>query len=289
MTKLIFIFITTFTTICYSQKKIVVCDNITKEPLGYSVVYQNDNGFYTDLNGVFNTTKVNIKDSIIISSFGYHPLKTILNKKIDTLFLSPKTQVLEEVVLKLKKQTIINPLKSAKSFGSMLVYDHNEIIAIITPRKKKKSIISQVIFKLKKYLKTEKVYKHKKEELFVHLRLNVYKIKNGEITNKIYSSSITTINAQKNTKLSFDISKKIELSHEGLAFGVEFLGFQNKSQINYIRFELTKEKFNEFNVRTFISYPLDKTKQVISLDSIINNNPSKKSFKRNIVVGFVLQ
>lgn len=93
-----------FTISATAQIKGVVKDSITKEPIAYvALVYEKTLiGTNTNENGEFELPKNNVK--AIISCLGYNS-KTLLLTNSNEVFLSQKTQEIQEVVVRNRRNT----------------------------------------------------------------------------------------------------------------------------------------------------------------------------------------
>ena len=102
MKQIILLFV--FTISATAQIKGVVRDSITKEPIAYvALVYEKTLiGTNTNENGEFELSKNDAK--AIVSCLGYNS-KTLLLSDTNEVFLSPKTQEIQEVVVRNKKNT----------------------------------------------------------------------------------------------------------------------------------------------------------------------------------------
>lgn len=116
MNKLILLFL--FTISATAQIKGVVRDSITKEPIAYAaLVYESTViGTNANLNGEFELTKHESNIKIIVSCLGYKS-KTLQLSNINEIYLSPKEEIIEEVVITNRKNTseiIIGNYKNSK-------------------------------------------------------------------------------------------------------------------------------------------------------------------------------
>ena len=102
MKKFILLFL--FTISATAQIKGVVKDSITKEPIAYvALVYEKTLvGTNTNEKGEFELPKNTAKT--IVSCLGYNS-KILLLSDTNEVFLSPKTQEIQEVVVRNKKNT----------------------------------------------------------------------------------------------------------------------------------------------------------------------------------------
>ncbi len=99
--------------------QIIIADAETKEVFPYVTVIflKEQKGIYTDEQGRFIVpTEYHEKDSILLQMMGYHDLRTIIASLSGTVYLTPKTYVLNEVVIRpLKVHTrIVGDLKKRR-------------------------------------------------------------------------------------------------------------------------------------------------------------------------------
>lgn len=121
MKKFILLFL--FTISATAQIKGVVRDSITKEPIAYAaIVYENTEiGTNANEKGEFELTKLESNFIINVSCLGYKT-KTLQISNSNEIYLSPKQEVIQEVIISNRKNTseiIVGKYKnSSVSFGS---------------------------------------------------------------------------------------------------------------------------------------------------------------------------
>jgi hypothetical protein len=136
----------------FSQgKKIIIVDSLTKNHIEYAnIKYLNSKkGTFSNNFGVFD---INIKKSekILISVLGYKNKILITQKIKDTIFLKPKSIILDEISIKINsKKNYGYHLRKSKFLGSSV---KRSVIAVYIENKKTdlESIISSLHFKIKK-------------------------------------------------------------------------------------------------------------------------------------------
>lgn len=121
MKKFILLFL--FTISATAQIKGVVRDSITKEPIAYAtIVYENTEiGTNANEKGEFELTKHESNFIINVSCLGYKT-KTLQISNSNNIYLSPKQEVIQEVIISNRKNTseiIVGKYKnSSVSYGS---------------------------------------------------------------------------------------------------------------------------------------------------------------------------
>ncbi|MFK5983712.1 MAG: hypothetical protein QM499_12430 [Flavobacteriaceae bacterium] len=278
-----------------TAQNIIVYDSVNNLNLPYIAIQFGDAGIYTNENGSFNLNDIT-NDSLKIKFYGYNKLLLAKNNLKDTVFLEPKTQVLDEVIITNKKTEInINQSKRTKMYGSWSISKETEIISIFKPNKKtENTLIEELSFGFNKLGKFDfPEGKITKPEVVV--RINIYIVEGEIIKEKIYSK-LKIIDVLKKDNVVLNIEEEgIYFSEEGLGFGIEFIKYVNNDlkSPNLIRPALAKEEYKDFNVHTIIRFPLNKNKSIYQLNKIINDGhfeltKKHKDFKRNLMMGFKL-
>ena len=278
-----------------TAQNIIVYDSVNNLSLPYVAVQFGDNGIYTDENGSFNTKDIT-NDSLQINVYGYNKLILAKNNLKDTIYITPKVEELDEVIIT-NKQTEVNikHSKSTRMIGSWSVSSETELISIFKPNKKvENTLIKELSFGFKKFRKFDfPEGKITKPEAVV--RINIYTIEGEIIKDRIYSKLII-INVLKHDIVNLDIEEEaIYFPEEGLGFGIEFIKYVSidPKSPKHIRPELAKEAYEDFDVHTIWRFPLNKNKPIYQLNKIINESyfeltKNEKDFKRNLMMGFKL-
>lgn len=283
----------------YSQTvsiKSIIIDNNTSLPLAYVNIYVlgTNKGIYSNESGIF-TINIEEKDSLIISHLGYKNLKISTKKINDTIYLIPKIEELEEVILSDNKpiKKIIGNLKKASNFSWFLV-PNQELATIVKPKSAfKNTYIDKIHIPLKKIKNLGKVFKGKNglnNNKMAVFRVNIYTIKNNLPNTKIWSSSPIKFIKNKKEQINIDVSNLlIEFSEKGICIGVEMIGNIDsignilKSKKSFIAIKFTNKKSKDF-----ISIPYykltfsDKTKWLSVNDIIKENSNSSKNYSLSI-------
>jgi len=253
-------FVYLITNVTYSQKKIVLIDSLTRQPISFAIIQKkNGTGVYSNENGVFNIEQ-GYTDTLKIYHLGYY-IKTIKSTKLsDSLFLKPRVEELKEVIINSrgKTQKDIKLLKKPGSFNNMFLRSGTEILTFLFPNNKILDFeIDKIIFHFNK-LK----YAYNKDELIINLK-----------------------------------EEFITLKKEGIAFGIEYIGNIDKNGDFYktlklyLRPSLVKNNSKYYNAKTFLKYTLKNKNETIPINKIINSNlpkDLKKSYDRNLAISLEL-
>src|SRR5690606_35340655 len=200
-----------------------------KEPLPFAtIILDNENGFYTNENGVFQLDRE--YKSITISYVGYESYTTKVETLKDTIFLKPITYNIEEVTITNSKNSLekIGFLKSKgiKNIKSTPLNPKSEQIIVVLPINETiiNSYVENIEFplnKVKHYNKTDRLYKNAPAVI----RINVYTVENNLPKEKIFSSEPIKFIMSNKEIVSVDVSEKmIILPEQGLSFGIEMIG-----------------------------------------------------------------
>jgi hypothetical protein len=271
MKNLILIFITSF---CFSQKGIIL-DSWTFESIPFSIIEYDNQTFYSDVNGIYIFNK-NIKDTIKIVSANYEIKKiTIFDLiKTDTILLTPKSIVLDEIILVGKNQIKIESLKKAKKFSSFPISPKNEIGLFIKPTHNDNNyIIKSLTFPINSSL-YNKSNSELKNKIGV-LRINIYK-ESTEINNIIYTSKPINYNMNNKEELKIILEDNIQLDNKGLYIGIELIGIQgdnnsiDENSSTILRPVLTNENVNEFDIQSY--YRKINSMTNLNLNELIQKN-----------------
>ncbi len=268
------------------SQTIKVYDKISKKPLPFSAIFMKESGLYSDEEGNFSLNSIK-SDTITVKFFGYNDLVIEKNKIKDTLFLTPKIEQLNEIVIKASKanKIFVDFSKSAKSFGSLPLFGGNEIITKINLSLKDSILLEEVIIPLQKLKKLEGM-----GATNAFVRLNVYSVNKKNNLIKMFSSDPKKININTNNIVVWDLTKnEINLLGDRFALGLECIKINPKAkESNFLRVSLTKKSYKNITVFTFLAYPLEITKEYISMDKFFEI--TTKSFKmkpprRNLAFG----
>jgi hypothetical protein len=207
--------------ISYSQNHIII-DSSTKRPIPYTNVkfVKKNKGFYGNYQGRFTFNKTS-NDSIQISCLGYNTLFEKVNLLKDTIFLTPKIESLNEIVI-----YSVPPSLKTVGFKRQKVNFHTgsnlQFGLLLKPIKKyENTFINNILIPIKKSIIGEK-----KRNFTGIIKISVFSNKN----NLPYESLLETpiiikCNQDSDNYINVDISKEfIKFDSNGIFFEIEIVG-----------------------------------------------------------------
>ncbi|MEZ4853690.1 hypothetical protein [Flavobacterium sp.] len=291
--RLIIFFICIITSVCYSQTKIVV-DSLTKEPIPYVGIKYNSTGFYTESNGTF-TLPNEVFDSIEIFHLSYNT-KTLKKIENDTIFLTPKTTFLEEIVISNKKDTITikpSPSKKTKDFSSFPISPSSYLLTFLTPKDKEKKFTLEKI-----KLPFDKAFGDKLDKTIVGIiRINIFEIQDNANLNCVYTSEPIKIQRGKWFLVEHKLPEEnqVTINKKGIVIGFEIIGFEKDSKLLddnqklYLRPSMTGVENEYFKSETYIKYFFDNKAEMVDIDHYLNlDKNSTKKHHRTTNLGLTL-
>ncbi|MDR1984523.1 MAG: hypothetical protein LBQ28_06850 [Prevotellaceae bacterium] len=272
MKRNIFIIITTLVfanCLAQTDRKIFVADSITKTPIEYaSIVFVDvEGGTYSNDKGVFYTPN-NIQ-KIEISSIGYNTKSIILQKNIDTIFLSPQVYEISEVKIlpssKKKRKLVELGYASEKSTHVIGTFISGREIAVYIPLDTESNtfrLIKQVIIiggiEYQSIKIGGKKYIVRKQKDYT----NIFKIKfyqvteNKEIGDIINTEDIVLSCNVLKSKTVLDVSKyNVYMPENGIFVAMEFVGKINNETGEII----TDSKKNIFPSVVRVSWEIENS------------------------------
>lgn len=148
-----------YSSSCQSMKKIVLLSSMDSLKIEYAHVFTNDSIVtFSDENGEFKLNLDKVFQYIKVAHLNYHD-KILLKEEVfkkDTIFLNERSNVLDEIVLsvkkKKKKKIVLLPERSPKDFLMKKVdikFPYGFMIAVYVPNKyqNKKFTIRNIIIK----------------------------------------------------------------------------------------------------------------------------------------------
>lgn len=237
MKLIIFLFLT-YSSI-YGQElnqKYYVINSETNKPIPYVAIQdiESKSGFYTNDKGLFQINKEKINNSFQISHVNYSTKKTKLSKLEDNfIYLNPKLNILDEVVLKAGKtrERTIGYIKKKKTL-SWFISPKTEVVTLIRYSKNIKSaIIKKILIPIgkKKLVKKKGVLKYEKTDFNSVFRVNLYSCISNKPNKRLLNKPIIVkCNKESKDIIEIDISNQlIDYSNEGVFVGVEMIGELN--------------------------------------------------------------
>ena len=197
----------------YAQNYYVVDVN-TKEKISLANIkhLNKDIGIYSDLKGKFSKNFFKPSDSIKISHINYETLIIKIKNIKDTIFLNPKRNILDEIIVTNKKgiKKNIGYIKSKKIL-SWFIQPKSELVTLIKYTKKyNSSIIKKIFIPIGKSIVVKKNGKFKKEDPKFNtiFKVHLYSNANNKPDKEILSKPIIV----KCNYLSKDIIETFSLS-----------------------------------------------------------------------------
>ncbi len=254
-----FLFLFLFSIISYSQK-IIVVDSLSKENLPFAnITLKKDNDEilkdYLNENGTYLIDKNKSFTHISISNLGYNPKEIMRNRVKDTIFLVPKINLIEEVLVtkNIKNNFSIVGLVNERKHQEFDLGKGVEKVIFIKNEFNIEKRIKSILLKIKKTGKGK-----------IAFRIHLYENNNMIPGNNLLDENIISYLDEKKMSITeIDISDlSLIFPKEGVFVGIENVGiidadFNNKirveynqslnSQITFIRNTLKKEQWNDIN------------------------------------------
>ena len=248
-------------------------DQNSKQPIPYVIVFIDSTGYYTNDKGEFNLKDKRF-DSLTISHLNYYDLNIKYSELSDSLFLKPKLETLDEVIIMDYKNLKQKKLKSPSKYLNSIIRHNNEVITCLClkNRKLENAVLTEFIFQLSK--NKNLTNKNQITNETVSFRLNFYennKYNPGKYLNSVLYENLSIkdmITDNYNIKLNFK-PKPIILNEDGFCFGLEHLGFKNliKNKKKYfISIENSFNRSKYFNARTVTNYPLSQKRNLTAME-----------------------
>lgn len=273
--KKVFIFPFFCGLLCLSQntKKHTLINSITKEAIPFATIhYLNlDNGTYSDENGNFYLEQ-NLFDSIMVSSISYKATKFAVSKLTDSIYLVPKIEELNEVVLNSNvDEKEIGLHKKASNFSWYIEPSREFITSLKINEKYHDAHLIKIHFPIKK------VQGVKLTSLKAIVRTNIYSSNTNQIVkDRIFSSEPVYCDVNSSETISFDVTDElIEINSDSLLIGIELLGFvndQGKIQTDTkgsLRIPFTKKKTKDFSSKSYMKLIFSEKVEWQPLNDII--------------------
>ena len=297
-----FYLITSFLFITQTSlsQTIVILDSITNEPIPYVAIKLTDStGFYTNDLGVFNTGIIDDKNRFIdISSIGYETKQYKISKKdVDSIFLFPKIETLDEVKLYTGdyKTRTIGYKNKRKSMACHIDATTELAIHIKPSQNLNRNYINTIhipIGKSKLISKGNDKWESVRPDFNSVFRLYIYDIKNGKPNeNLLQNPLLIKCNQESNNTIDVNIShEKIELTENGIFIVIEMIGevdeagnvIDNRDPLP--SFKYTNKKTKDFESKSF--YKPIFSDYWITFD--FDENLNKKNSRFNMALSLTL-
>ena len=252
---------------CLAQT-IFIKDKLTKEEVPYAIVKLDSLGFYTDVNGSLDISNQKF-EHIWVTHLNYEDHKINAKNLSDTLWLEPKDDYLDEVIIRdfsMKKQ---KRLKAPSKYFSVVLFKNSETISCLCPKKDFENVfITKFKFDIDK--RQNLIEKDKLEKISISIRLNLYNIENwkpAQIKNSILFEKLSINDMLENKHqliLEFE-NQAIALNEQGFCFGIEVLGYfegDKKIDVNSLIINTSKNKSKYFDSKLYLRYPINDNKLV---------------------------
>lgn len=210
-----------FATHIQAQKIYVVADARNKKPIAYATVQTSTSYIATNDDGQFSKNIFKNGDTLNISCVGYDNLKLPLQQLKDTIYLHPKTNTMQEIIVKanMPEKTIKN-YKTLETVPIHMLGDAAGMIkASMLPFPKEENGNTKKITKV--------TLKIKMQEDSNPCRLHLYDVAaDGKPGNELLNESIIiTAKNIRNRTCTIDVSaKQVLTKSDGIFIGVEFIG-----------------------------------------------------------------
>ena len=276
---------------CNSQNSMII-DSISKKPIPFVNVQAGDEGLYSNNDGIANLSSLKKFHTISLTHIGYYDKQIKLNKVEDSILMSPRPIEIKEIVVSgQSKELLFQPLKKAGNFGSWVLSPKNELLTIIRPKQTENRILRSVSFP---FANSNEKLRHNNHVEAAMVRINIYKVENNVPFTQIYSSiPIETNSIEKDLiTLEFD-ENMIELTSDGLCFGIEMLGYYDElgnsiDGNSYVRPILTNKVFDEFYTSTLLRNVFGDNNIFKPITSVLTEMSSQNISERNLSIGLVL-
>ena len=128
MKKILFFIL--FTNVCFSQKRITVLDSISKKPISYTSIWDNNIHYKTaDSLGVFIVDETFKSKTIKITALGFEDKNA--NLLVTKIYLAPKTILLNEVRITKRKNENKLKLGKVKKNGALMCLQYDSKSGIV--------------------------------------------------------------------------------------------------------------------------------------------------------------
>ncbi|WP_397363311.1 hypothetical protein [Olleya sp. R77988] len=214
-------------------------DSVSGQPVSFATVsFGNGNGLFADDDGKFTFTKKLYSDidSLFVSALGYKDLNLATSTLKDTLFLAPKSDLLDEVIVTAKptgkfKEITIKPVEHDDYFKCWLPTIESEIAVFFPNTDTKPKRLTKILLPIKTEDKDfKKRGSSKKKRPFSTLfRVQFYENNNGFPGDVLTYEKIVFI-ATENTKPVFEFnvsSHDIFIPKSGLFVSIQVMGYTN--------------------------------------------------------------
>lgn len=239
-----------------NTKKHTLINSITKEAIPFATIHyvSLDNGTYSDENGIFHLEH-NAFDSITVSSVSYKTTRFLVSRLADSIYLAPKIEELDEVILNGNVEEKEIGLHKKPSNFSWHIEPSREFITSLTFNKKYHNAHLTKI-----HLPIKKVQGIKLKNTKAIIRANIYSSKtNRTVKDRIFSSEPVYCDVNTSGTISFDVANElIEITSDSLFIGIELLGFADEQgriktgKQGSLRIPFTKKQTKDLSSKSYM-------------------------------------
>ena len=255
------------------SQNFTILDSINKTPLSYAnIKYLNsDNGVYSNEKGVFTLGDIK-PDSLLVSYIGYYPTIVKVSKLNDTIFLKPKVESLKEVFLNSQiEEKVIGLRKKSNYFSSHMAPSWEYVAHLKFNQNYSNAYIKHISLFINETKKSEN------KDFKAVVRVNIYSInQEGQIGEKIYTSTPVYPTINKANTITFDILNELIQINTEVIIGIELVGFidkENKIQNDnnmYLHLPFSKKKAKEFDSKTYFKLNFSNKIELIPVSEYRN-------------------
>jgi len=293
---LFLVYLIVFTSV--ASQSITVADSVTKKGLSFVAVKFQDSGLYTNERGLFNWPNDRAVENVELIYLGYKNLQISYGSVKDTIYMSPISTALDEVIVsnvKKHKRQHVKPGKKTRFFGDFPLSSKIELLTVLYPNGKYlDAYIEKVYFPIAKKFAFE--VDSKTAEAVV--RVNIYRVVDSLPAEQLFQSKPIKISGYSRDEIVVDISDEIiTMTTDGLCFGVEMIGFYDNNQEvtlqkSFVRQQLTAESGKVFSAKSYYRYLLSENTELKSIKSFIKKSMDafnmNRDYNYNLSIGFDL-
>ncbi len=294
MKKVIFIFMILNSFNIMGQKiNAIVVDSVYEKSIPYVAIrnVNNDKGFYSNQYGSFSIVNYSPNDTIELSCLGFKSTKKIITSLGDTIYLSPKTITLPEIVIKGNKKSKtkqIGFIKKSKKM-SFFIQPLDQLGVLIKPLEQYNNCFIKSI----KIPISKPKFKIEGEKKFSSIfRVNLYKPigLNLQAINTLQKPVTVRCNKNSGNIIEIDVSKEnITFTESGVFIAIQMIG----------EIDNTGKHIEKTNPKPSFKFTNQTTDNIVATQyyKFTFNNKWKKltaeklhlSKPHNLAIGIVLQ
>lgn len=242
---------------------IFIKDKFTKEEVPYAIIKLDSLAFYTNVNGSLDISNQNF-EYIWITHLNYEDQKINANSLSDTIWLEPKENYLDEIIIRDFSKKKKKHLKTPSKFLNDLLITGTETVSCLRPKKNlENTIVSSFIFIISENKNLNNPQKLK--DLSISLRLNFYSSENLKPIENVNSVFYERLSINKmlknNNQLILNLENELfSIEKKEFCFGIEILDyFEDEKQVSGIHLSIntSKNKSKYFDSKLYFRYPIN--------------------------------